>query len=63
MRTITPEYTEKLMRESPIFATIMNTPKPDLTELHRVSMEFDQWLAGEQEKDRKIMMEALQNAR
>ncbi len=63
MRCITPEFTEKLMRENPAAATIMNTPKPDLTELHRLNMEFEKWIAAEQEKDRKIMMEALQNAR
>ena len=63
MRCITKEFTEKLMQENPAAATIMNTPKPDLTELHRVSKEFEQWVLGEQAKDRKIMMEALQNAR
>lgn len=63
MRCITKEFTEKLMRENPAAATIMNTPKPDFTELHRLNMEFEKWLAGEQAKDREIMMEALRNAR
>ena len=63
MRTITPEYNEWLMKECPVYATIMNTPKPDFTELHRLNLEFEQRLAKKQEKDRKIMMEALKNGR
>ncbi len=47
MRTITQEYKERLMKECPVYATIMNTPKPDFTELHRLNLEFEQWLAKE----------------
>ena len=59
MRTITQEYKDRLMKECPVYATIMNTPKPDFTELHRLNLEFEQWLAEEQKKDREIMMGAL----
>ena len=59
MRTITQEYKDRLMKECPVYATIMNTPKPDFTELHRLNLEFEKWIAKEQEKDREIMMEAL----
>ncbi|MBQ3671731.1 MAG: hypothetical protein II921_09715 [Treponema sp.] len=63
MRTVTPEYLEKLKNGNSAYATIINTPRPDFTELHRISREFDDWLAGEQEKDRKAMREARKNAR
>lgn len=63
MRTITSEYQEKLIKGNSVYATIMNTPRPDFTELHRLNLEFEQWIAKEQEKDRKIMLEALKNAR
>lgn len=63
MRTVTPEYLEKLKNGNSAYATIINTPRPDFTELHRQSMEFEKWILKEQEKDRQIMMEALKNAR
>ena len=63
MRTVTPEYLEKLRNGKSAYATIINTPRPDFTELHRLNKEFEQWVLKEQEKDRKIMQEALQNAR
>ena len=63
MRIVTPEYLEKLKNGNSAYATIINTPRPDFTELHRMSMEFEQWILKEQEKDRKIMMKALKNAR
>lgn len=63
MRTVTPEYLEKLKNGNSAYATIINTPRPDFTELHRQSKEFEKWILAEQAKDRKIMQEALQNAR
>ena len=63
MRTITPEYTQWLEENCPAYATIIHTPPPDFTELHRLSMEFEEWLGKEQEKDRKRIREALKNDR
>ena len=63
MRTVTPEYLEKLRTGNSAYATIINTPRPDFTELHRMNKEFEKWILAEQEKDRKIMQEALQHAR
>lgn len=63
MRTVTPEYLEKLKNGNSAYATIINTPRPDFTELHRMNMEFEKWILAEQAKDRKIMQEALENAR
>lgn len=63
MRIVTPEYLEKLKNGNSAYATIINTPRPDFTELHRLSMEFEEWILAEQAKDRKIMQEALKDAR
>ena len=63
MRIITPEYEQELERLCPAYATIKHTPRPDFTEMKRESREFAEWIAGEHAKERKIMMEALQNAR
>ena len=63
MRTVTPEYLEKLKNGNSAYATIINTPRPDFTELHRQNKEFEKWILAEQAKDRKIMQEALRNAR
>ncbi len=63
MRIVTPEYLEKLKNGNSAYATIINTPRPDFTELHRMNKEFEKWILAEQEKDRKIMREALENAR
>ena len=50
MRIVTPEYLEKLKNGNSAYATIINTPRPDFTELHRMSMEFEQRILKEQEK-------------
>ena len=63
MRTITPEYEQELERLCPAYATIKHTPRPDFTELHRENEEFAAWIADIHAKERKIMMEALENAR
>ena len=63
MRIVTKEQLEQLEKDCPAYATIVHTPRPDFTELHRQSEEFAAWLRKEQEKDRKIIAEALKNAR
>ena len=63
MRTVTPEYLEKLKNGNSAYATIINTPRPDFTELHKKSIKFEKWILRQQAKERKIMQEALQDAR
>lgn len=63
MRTITPEYIEECKRRNPAYRRILNTPRPDFTELHRLNMEFEEWLGKEQEKDRQRIREALKDDR
>lgn len=63
MRIVTPEYLEKLKNGNSAYATIINTPRPDFTELHRQSKEFEEWILAQQRKEKKIMQEALENAR
>lgn len=63
MRTVTPEYLEKLKNGNSAYATIINTPRPDFTKLHKQNMKFEKWILAQQAKERKIMQEALENAR
>ncbi|MCR4952715.1 MAG: hypothetical protein K6A43_01455 [Treponema sp.] len=63
MRIVTPEYLEKLKNGNSAYATIINTPRPDFTELHRQSKEFEKWILAQQRKEKKIMQEALEDAR
>ena len=59
MRTVTPEYLEKLRNGNSAYATIINTPRPDFTELDKECEEFKEWIQAEHKKDRAIMLEAL----
>jgi hypothetical protein len=63
MRIVTPEYLERLKNGNSAYATIINTPRPDFTELHRQSKEFEKWILAQQRKEKKIMQEALEDAR
>ena len=58
MRIITKEYQE-MLDKSEAYNYIKNTPKPDFTELHKLSQEFADWITKEHEKDRKILRESL----
>ncbi len=57
MRLITKEYQE-MLNQSEAWKIIKNTPRPDFTELNRLSNEFEQWIKKEHEKDRLILREA-----
>ena len=59
MRTVTPEYLEKLRNGNSAYATIINTPRPDFTELDKECEELKEWIQEEHKKDRAIMLEAL----
>lgn len=63
MRTVTSEYLEKLKNGNSAYAVIINTPRPDFTELHKQNQKFEKWILKQQAKERKIMQEALKNAR
>ena len=63
MRTVTPEYLEKLKNGNSAYATIINTPRPDFTKLHKMNKEFEKWILAQQRKEKKIMQEALEDAR
>ena len=59
MRTVTHEYMEKLRNGNNAFATIVNTPRPDFTELDKQCKEFEEWSLKEQAKDRIKIQKAL----
>ena len=50
MRIVTPEYLERLKNGNSAYATIINTPRPDFTELHRQSKEFENGFLHNKEK-------------
>ena len=53
-------YLEKLKNGNSAYATIINTPRPDFTELHKQSMEFEKWILAQQAKERKRSKEIAQ---
>ena len=57
MRVITKEYQE-MLDKSEVWNVIKNTPRPDFTELKKLSNEFEVWIKQEHENDRKILREA-----
>ncbi|MBO4630177.1 MAG: hypothetical protein J5687_09540 [Treponema sp.] len=59
MRIITKEY-QKALDSSSAYNFIKNTPKPDRSNLHKLSSEFETWIKKEHEKDRKLIREAAE---
>ena len=57
MRIITKEYQE-MLNQSEAWRTIRDTPRPDFTELDKLSAEFEEWIKKEHEKDRQLLREA-----
>lgn len=57
MRIITKEY-QAMLDRSEAYNYIKNTPRPDFTELDKLSKEFEDWIAKEHEKDRQLLREA-----
>lgn len=58
MRTPDKEYLE-LLKQSEVYQLILNTPKPDFTELDKICAEVEESMKKAQEEDRKKMLEAL----
>ena len=59
MRTITKEYLDaQKASENPI-SYILNTPRPDFTQMHKDNLEFEKEMLEAQAEDRKKMLEAL----
>ena len=54
MRVLTPEYLESLKNDE-IYNFIINTPKPDFTQLNKDCAEFEAWITKEHEKDRAML--------
>ena len=54
MRVITKEYLEELKNDE-LYNLIINTPKPDFTQLDKDCAEFEAWITKEHEKDRAML--------
>ncbi|MBO4321032.1 MAG: hypothetical protein J5857_11265 [Treponema sp.] len=57
MRVITKEY-QDMLNKCEVWNVIKNTPRPDFTEINKLSSEFELWIKNEHEKDRQILREA-----
>lgn len=42
MRTITKEYLSEQKKESNPLSYILNTPKPDFSQMHKENLEFEE---------------------
>lgn len=60
MRTITKEYLSEQKKESNPLSYILNTPKPDFSQMHKENLEFEESMQKAQEEDRKKILEVLQ---
>ena len=52
MRILTDEYLEEL-KKNWVYQMIINTPRPDFTQLKKESDEFEAWIAQEHKKERE----------
>ena len=61
MRIITDEYREQLLKNR-VYQMIVNTPRPDFTQLKRESAEFESWIADVHKRERAEMVARGANA-
>lgn len=54
MRIITDEYRKELLKNK-AYQMIVNTPKPDFTQLDRECAEFEEWIAEVHRRERAAM--------
>ena len=55
MRIITDEYKAELLKNK-VYQIIVNTPRPDFTQLKKESDEFEAWIAQEHKKEREARL-------
>jgi len=55
MRILDEEYYKRIYAPGNPIGTILRTPPPDLTELKRISDEFEAWISEEHKLDRERM--------
>ena len=55
MRIITDEYKAALLKNK-VYQMIVNTPKPDFTQLKKESDEFEAWIAEVHKKEREARL-------
>lgn len=60
MRVYSKEYQE-MLDHSEVWQTIMNTPRPDYTQMEKEAKEFEEWIKKEHEKDRQLIIQAAKH--
>lgn len=61
MRTITREQIQLFESSNDVLSFIMNTPKPDFTELNRLSKQFEESMRKTHEEDRRKIAMAVKD--
>ncbi len=61
MRMITKEQIKQYENSNDVLSFILNTPKPDFTELNRLSNQFEESMRKTHEEDRKKIAMAVKN--
>ena len=59
MRTITKAQIADITKTDNVFSFILNTPKPDFTELNRLSKQFEDSMKKTREEDLQKISEAV----
>lgn len=59
MRTITKEYLAAQRKPTNPLSFILNTPRPDFTQMHKENLKFEKAMQKAQAKDRKRILEAI----
>lgn len=59
MRTITKDYLEKQKKQENPLSYILNTPRPDFSQMHKENIEFEKEMIQAQAEDRKMIMDAI----
>ena len=60
MRTVTKEQIQSMKNSSNVFSLILNTHKPDFTELNRLSKQFEDSMKKTREEDLQKISMAVQ---
>lgn len=59
MRTITKDYLDEQKSPENPLSYILNTPRPDFSQMHKENLEFEKEMILAQSEDRKKIMEAI----
>ncbi|MEE3410451.1 MAG: hypothetical protein VZQ47_01030 [Treponema sp.] len=59
MRAITKEYLREQRKPTNPLSYILNTPRPDFTQMHNENLKFERAMQKAQAQDRKRILQAI----